>query len=87
MELDEDMLPPGVEVSGPPGDVAIDEDDTVASKKLQQQQQQQSVSQVPLSDTLVELLNQTSLMQSSHRQSTTQRLANLKKVQVIFIVN
>ena len=82
METDEDMLPPGVDDSAPPGDAADRDAEDAASKQLQQQQQQ---SQVPLSETLVELLNQTSLMQSSHRQSTTQRLANLKKVQDIIL--
>ena len=82
MEIDEEMLPPGVDDSAPPDDIMGDSDDVGADKRQQQQQQS---SQVPLSETLVELLNQTSLMQSSHRQSTTQRLANLKKVQDIIL--
>merc|ERR1712042_414891 len=85
METDEEMLPPGVDDSAPPGDLDHDSEDGVSAAKQQQQQQQQQSAQIPLSETLVELLNQTSLMQSSHRQSTTQRLANLKKVQDIIL--
>ena len=83
MDVDEEMLPPGVDDSAPPGDGNADSEDAVS--KEQQQQQQQPSAPIPLSETLVELLNQTSLMQSSHRQSTTQRLANLKKVQDIIL--
>ena len=78
MEMDEEMLPPGVDDSAPPGDTDMAEDPASDA-------QQPQSSQVPLSETLVELLNQTSLMQSSHRQSTTQRLANLRKVQDIIL--
>jgi len=78
MEADEEMLPPGVDSDAAPPGEPMEAEDNAAAKAG-------APAALPLSETVVELINQTQLMQSSHRQSTTQRLNNLKKVQEIIL--